>query len=70
MEVPRTTTGLPPLLSPCRVAHAWYGAINLIWVKTALTVEEFAARHLVDLQDAAREIASSVESPTNRGSAR
>jgi len=47
-----------------------YGAINLIWVKTALTVEEFVARHLVDLQDTAREIASSLESPTNRGSAR
>jgi IclR family transcriptional regulator, mhp operon transcriptional activator len=47
-----------------------YGAINLIWIKTAFTVEEFAARHLVDMQDAAREIASSLESPTNRGSAR
>jgi IclR family transcriptional regulator, mhp operon transcriptional activator len=38
-----------------------YGAMNILWIKTAFTVEEFAARHLVDLQDAAREIVSSLQ---------
>jgi IclR family transcriptional regulator, mhp operon transcriptional activator len=38
-----------------------YGSINLLWVKTAFAVEEFAARHLADLQQAAREIVSSLE---------
>jgi IclR family transcriptional regulator, mhp operon transcriptional activator len=41
-----------------------YGSINLIWVKTAFSVEEFAARHLADLQEAAREIVSSLQRAT------
>jgi IclR family mhp operon transcriptional activator len=35
-----------------------YGSINILWIKTAFTVEQFAAKHLTDLQDAAREIVS------------
>jgi IclR family mhp operon transcriptional activator len=33
-----------------------HGSINMLWIKKAFTVEEFAAQHLADLQDAAREI--------------
>lgn len=40
-----------------------HGSINILWIKTAFTVEEFAARHLVDLQAAAREIVSSLPRP-------
>jgi IclR family mhp operon transcriptional activator len=38
-----------------------HGAINFRWIRTAFTVEEFAARHLADLQDAAREIVGSLQ---------
>jgi IclR family mhp operon transcriptional activator len=41
-----------PLLDRARV----HGSINLLWIRTAFTVEEFAARHLADLQAAAAEI--------------
>jgi len=41
-----------PLLDRTRV----HGSINLLWIRTAFTVEEFAARHLADLQAAAAEI--------------
>ena len=47
-----------------------HGSINILWIKTAFTVEQFAAKHLADLQDAAREIVSSLASPTKRRSAR
>jgi IclR family mhp operon transcriptional activator len=39
-----------PLLDRSRV----HGAINILWVKTAYTIEDFAGRHLADLQAAAR----------------
>jgi IclR family transcriptional regulator, mhp operon transcriptional activator len=40
-----------------------YGSMNILWIKTAFTIEEFAAQHLADLQDAAREIVSSLQKP-------
>ncbi|KRQ96533.1 hypothetical protein CQ12_08690 [Bradyrhizobium jicamae] len=40
-----------------------YGSINFRWIRTAFTVEDFAARHLADLQDAAREIVGSLRRP-------
>ena len=40
-----------------------YGSINILWIKKAFTVEEFAAQHLADLQDAAQEIVSSLQRP-------
>jgi IclR family mhp operon transcriptional activator len=55
-----------PLLDRSRV----HGAINILWVKTACTIENFADRHLADLQAAAREIVDSLGSPPNRRSAR
>jgi IclR family transcriptional regulator, mhp operon transcriptional activator len=38
-----------------------YGSMNILWIKTAFTVEQFAAEHLTDLQDAAREIISTLQ---------
>jgi IclR family mhp operon transcriptional activator len=40
-----------------------HGSINILWIRTAFTVEDFAARHLADLQDAAREIVGSLQRP-------
>lgn len=37
-----------------------HGAINVRWIRTAFTVEDFTARYLGDLQDAAREIVRSI----------
>jgi IclR family transcriptional regulator, mhp operon transcriptional activator len=51
-----------PLLDRARV----HGAINILWLKTAFTVEQFAAMHLADLRAAADEIVSSLRSPTKR----
>jgi IclR family mhp operon transcriptional activator len=45
-----------PLLDRKRV-HA---SVNILWTRSAFTVEEFAARHLSDLQSAAAEIVSSL----------
>ena len=45
-----------PLLDRTKV----HGAINLLWIRTAFTVEQFAAQHLGDLQSAAAEIVESL----------
>jgi IclR family mhp operon transcriptional activator len=45
-----------PLLDRTRV----HGSINILWIKRAFTIEEFAARHLADLQAAAAEIVKSL----------
>jgi len=37
-----------------------HGAVNILWVKTAYSVEDFARRHLADLQAVAREIIASL----------
>jgi IclR family mhp operon transcriptional activator len=51
-----------PLLDRTRV----HGSINILWIKTAFTVEEFAARHLGDLKAAAAEIVASLHQATRR----
>ena len=43
-----------------------YGSMNILWIKTAFTVEQYAAKHLADLQDAAR--AKSLVPSTDRQS--
>jgi IclR family transcriptional regulator, mhp operon transcriptional activator len=45
-----------PLLDRTRV----HGSINILWIKTAFTIEDFAARHLADLQAAGSEIVASL----------
>ena len=55
-----------PLLDRTRV----HGSINILWIRTALTVEECAARHLADLKAAASEIVSSLQGRSRRQSVR
>jgi IclR family mhp operon transcriptional activator len=45
-----------PLLDRTKV----HGSINMLWIRTAFTVDEFAARHLDDLRSAATEIVGSL----------
>jgi IclR family mhp operon transcriptional activator len=45
-----------PLLGRRRI----FGSINILWIRSAFTVEQFAARHLTDLQQAAREIVTAL----------
>ena len=51
-----------PLLDRTRV----HGSINILWIRTALTVEECAARHLADLRAAASEIVKSLQASARR----
>ena len=51
-----------PLLDRTRV----YGSINILWIRTAFTIEEFAVRHLKDLQAAASEIVASLHDRPRR----
>ena len=51
-----------PLLDRTRV----HGSINILWIRTAFTVEEFAARHLADLRAAASEIVESLQTHPKR----
>jgi IclR family mhp operon transcriptional activator len=46
-----------PILGRSRV----YGSINILWIKTAFTVEQFAAKHCNQLQHAAQQVADSIE---------
>ena len=55
-----------PLMDRTRV----HGSINILWIKTAFTVEDFAARYLADLQAAAAEIAEALQRPIRGRSAR
>jgi IclR family transcriptional regulator, mhp operon transcriptional activator len=45
-----------PLLDRTRV----HGSINILWIKTAFTIEQFATRYLADLKEAAAEIVESL----------
>lgn len=53
--------GLAAIAVPLQGRRRVYGSINLLWIKTAFTVEEFAAQHLTELKAAAREIVDAVE---------
>jgi IclR family transcriptional regulator, mhp operon transcriptional activator len=58
--------GLAAIVVPLQDGARVHGSINILWIKTAFTVEEFAARHLADLRVAAAEIVESVRSNTGR----
>ena len=62
--------GLAAIALPLVDGHRVHGAINILWVKTAYTVEDFAGRHLTDLQTAARDIVSSLRGSVGKGTAR
>jgi IclR family mhp operon transcriptional activator len=55
--------GLAGIAVPLLGRSSVYGSINILWIRTALTIEECAAHHLADLKAAAAEI---VESMRNR----
>jgi IclR family mhp operon transcriptional activator len=58
--------GLAGMAIPLQDGGRVYGSINILWIKTAFTIEEFAARHLADLQTAGHEILAVLKS-TSRG---
>jgi IclR family mhp operon transcriptional activator len=55
--------GLAAIALPLLDGTYVHGAVNILWVKTAFTIEDFANRHLADLQAAAREIVESLHPP-------
>ena len=56
--------GLAAIAVPLRDRVRVHGTINILWVRTASTIEALAERHLADLQAAAAEIVSSLRSST------
>jgi len=52
--------GLAAIALPLLDRKSVHGAINILWVKTAFSIEDFASRYLGDLQAAAYEIVSSL----------
>lgn len=60
---PPQDDGLAGIAMALRDGPRVHGAINILWIKTAFTVDEFATRHLADLQAAALEIVSSLRYP-------
>jgi IclR family mhp operon transcriptional activator len=60
---PPQDDGLAAIALPLLDRNRVHGAVNILWVKTAFTVEEFVNRHLADLQGAAREIMDHLRSP-------
>jgi IclR family transcriptional regulator, mhp operon transcriptional activator len=54
--LPTLDDGLAAIAVPLAKGDRVHGAINIIFMRKAVTVEEMALRHLVDLQDAAQEI--------------
>ena len=59
--------GLAAIALPLRDRKRVHGSINILWVKTAFSIEYFASRHLADLQAAADEIVSSLHSTAAPG---
>lgn len=55
--------GLAAIVVPLRDGARVYGSINILWIKTAFAMEDFASRHLDDLQAAANEIVLSLRNP-------
>ncbi len=58
--------GLAAIVVPLQDQKRVLGSINILFVKTAFTVEEFAARHLADLRAAASEIVGSLSDKSTR----
>jgi IclR family transcriptional regulator, mhp operon transcriptional activator len=65
---PSTDDGLAAIAVPLLDRTRVHGSINILWIKTAFTVEEFAVRHLAALQAAAAEIVETLQRPTRIGS--
>lgn len=63
---PPHSDGLFAISVPLRDGPRVLGAINILWLKNASSIEVFAARHLGELQDAADEIVRSVRNRRKR----
>ncbi len=63
---PQTSDGLLAIAVPLRDGARVFGAINMLWLRPAFTVETFAERHLSELQAAAAEIVSSLHRRSRR----
>jgi IclR family mhp operon transcriptional activator len=53
--------GLAAIAVPIRGRTRVHGSLNILWISAAFTTEEFARRHLADLQAAAAAIAAGVK---------
>jgi IclR family transcriptional regulator, mhp operon transcriptional activator len=58
---PPIDDGLAGIAIPIQDGRRVYGSINILWIKTAFTIDQFAARHLEDLRAAAREIVTTLK---------
>lgn len=63
---PPHADGLLAIAVPLRDGGRVIGAINMLWLRPAFTVEAFAARYLTDLQTAAEEIVGSLRKRSRR----
>ncbi len=63
---PPHADGLLSIAVPLRDGGRVIGAINMLWLRPAFTVEAFASRYLPDLQAAAVEIVGSLRSRSRR----
>src|SRR5438874_1090089 len=63
---PPFDAGLAAIAVPLRDKTRVHGSINILWIKTAFTIEGFAARHLADLKAAAAEIVDTLPGPTKQ----
>jgi IclR family mhp operon transcriptional activator len=63
---PPHADGLLAIAVPLRDGGRVIGAINMLWLRPAFTVEAFAAMHLSDLQAAAQEIVGSLRRRSRR----
>jgi IclR family transcriptional regulator, mhp operon transcriptional activator len=57
---PNFVDGLAAIAVPVMKGRRVYGAINLLWIKTAFPIDEFASVHLPALKTAANEIVESM----------
>ncbi|WP_407169725.1 hypothetical protein [Bradyrhizobium sp. ORS 111] len=63
---PPHADGLFSIAVPLRDGQRVLGAINMLWLKTAFSIEAFAALHLGELQDTAEKIVNSVRGRRRR----
>jgi IclR family transcriptional regulator, mhp operon transcriptional activator len=67
--LPPRDDGLAAIAVPLRDRSRVHGSINILWIRSAFTVEQFAARYLADLQAAAAEIVASLRARPRRAHA-
>jgi IclR family mhp operon transcriptional activator len=63
---PPVDDGLAAIAVPLQDQTRVHGAINILWIRPAFSVEDFAAHHLADLQAAAAEIVASLRDDSRR----